>query len=444
MNSAKVLIMGAAGRDFHNFNMVFRDNPDYEVVAFTAAQIPNIEGRRYPAELAGAFYPEGIPIFAESELERVIDERAVDQVVFSYSDVAHDVLMHKASRVLARGADFRLLGPRATMLRSTKPVISVCAVRTGAGKTPAARKVAGIVRREGHRVAVIRHPMPYGDLGRQAVQRFATREDLERGECTIEEREEYEPHIADGDVVYAGVDYEKVLRLAETETDVVLWDGGNNDTPFIVPDLEIVLIDPHRAGHERSYYPGEVNLLRARVIVLTKLDTADVQQIHAVRRTVHELNPTAIVIDSAMPVRLEDASMIRGKRVLIVEDGPTLTHGEMTFGAGVLAAHKYGAKELVDPRPAAVGSIRQTFAQYPHLTQVLPAMGYGGLQVDDLKQTIERVDCDLVVIATPVDLRRIIPIRQPTCRVTYELEEIGHPTLDEAVRDFLAKQVAHA
>jgi predicted GTPase len=444
MNSAKVLIMGAAGRDFHNFNMVFRDNPDYEVVAFTAAQIPNIEGRRYPAELAGAFYPEGIPIFAESELERVIDERAVDQVVFSYSDVAHDVLMHKASRVLARGADFRLLGPRATMLRSTKPVISVCAVRTGAGKTPAARKVAGIVRREGHRVAVIRHPMPYGDLGRQAVQRFATREDLERGECTIEEREEYEPHIADGDVVYAGVDYEKVLRLAETETDVVLWDGGNNDTPFIVPDLEIVLIDPHRAGHERSYYPGEVNLLRAGVIVLTKLDTADVQQIHAVRRTVHELNPTAIVIDSAMPVRLEDASMIRGKRVLIVEDGPTLTHGEMTFGAGVLAAHKYGAKELVDPRPAAVGSIRQTFAQYPHLTQVLPAMGYGGLQVDDLKQTIERVDCDLVVIATPVDLRRIIPIRQPTCRVTYELEEIGHPTLDEAVRDFLAKQVAHA
>lgn len=436
--------MGAAGRDFHNFNLVFRGNPHYEVVGFTAAQIPNIDSRKYPRALAGELYPEGIPISAEEELERLIAEHAIDQVVFSYSDISYDELMHKASRAVACGADFRLLGTRATMLRSTKPVVSVCGVRTGSGKTPAARKIARILRGEGLRVAVVRHPMPYGDLARQAVQRFATVEDLEQGECTIEEREEYEPHIADMDVVYAGVDYEKVLRLAESEADIILWDGGNNDTPFFVPDLEIVLIDVHRAGHERSYYPGEVNLLRAHVIVLTKLDTADVARIDAVRRSVHDFNPNAIVIDSAMPVHVDDPGMIRGKRVLVVEDGPTLTHGEMSFGAGVLAAHKYGAKELVDPRPAAVGSVGQTFAQYPHVNQVLPAMGYGKQQVHDLEETIGRVDCDLVVIASPVDLRRIIQIHKPTCRVTYELEELGRPTLREVVLDFLARQVGHA
>jgi predicted GTPase len=441
MQRRKVLIMGAAGRDFHNFNVVFRDNPRYQVVAFTAAQIPNIEGRWYPPALAGRLYTEGIPIFAESDLERLITEYAIDHVVFSYSDVAHEDVMHCASRAVALGADFCMLGARSTMLPAKRPVISVCAVRTGCGKTPTARKVAAILRAEGLRVAVVRHPMPYGDLARQVVQRFAKLEDLSKANCTIEEREEYEPHIAGGDVVYAGVDYEKVLRLAESEADIIVWDGGNNDIPFFLPNLEIVLIDPHRAGHERSYYPGEVNLRRANVVVLVKLDTANDCDVDAVRRSIHEINPHATLIDSAMPVQVDNPTIIRGKRVLVVEDGPTLTHGKMGFGAGVLAANKHGAKALVDPRRAAVGSIRHTFAAHPHIAHLLPAMGYGTEQVHELEATIARVDCDLVVVATPVDLGRIIHIRQPTCRVTYELEEIGRPSLHEVIRSFLPSQV---
>jgi predicted GTPase len=437
MRRTRVLILGAAGRDFHNFNVVFRDDPTCEVVAFTAAQIPNIAGRIYPPELAGKLYPTGIPIFPEAQLESLIRERCVDQVVFSYSDVSHVDVMHKASRAVAAGADFRLLSARATMLRATRPVVSVCAVRTGCGKSPAARKLAGLFRQAGLRVAVVRHPMPYGDLARQTVQRFATLDDLARQDCTIEEREEYEPHVAAGDLVFAGVDYGRVLRLAESESDVIVWDGGNNDTPFFVPDLEIVLVDPHRAGHERTYFPGEVNLLRAHVIVLTKLDTASVEQIQAVRRSVHELNPGAVVIESAMPVRVDEPSVIRGQRVLVIEDGPTLTHGEMRFGAGVLAAQQYGARDLVDPRPAAVGSLRQTLAQYPHIGHVLPAMGYGRGQVRELEATIRQVDCDSVVIATPVDLRRLVRIDRPACRVRYEVEEIGRPNFADVLQKML-------
>jgi predicted GTPase len=420
-----VIIMGAAGRDFHNFNVVFRSNPNYRIVAFTAAQIPNIAGRTYPPELAGPFYPKGIPVIPEEEFESVIMAHTVDQVVFAYSDVSHEEVMHKASRALAAGADFRLLGPRSTMLHSTKPAISVCAARTGAGKSPVARKIAGWVRAEGRRVAVIRHPMPYGDLAQQAVQRFGTLEDLRQARCTIEEREEYEPHISHGDVVFAGVDYERVLRLAESEADVILWDGGNNDFSFVEPDLEIVLVDPHRAGHERHYFPGEINLLRAEVIVITKMDTADPANVEAVRQTIKTANPKAQVIESTMPLTVEDASAIRNKRVLVIEDGPTVTHGGMVYGAGILAAKQYGASVLVDPKAAAVGSLRETFQANPHLECLLPAMGYGAEQLHDLEQTVNRVVCDLVLIATPVDLRRLINIRQPTLRVRYEFEETG-------------------
>lgn len=439
MERIRILIMGAAGRDFHNFNVVFRDNPTYEVVAFTAAQIPNIVGRTYPPILAGPLYPQGIPIHVEEELCALIEMQHIDQVVFSYSDLSHEEVMHRASRVIAKGADFRLLGARATMLHANKPVISVCAVRTGCGKSPAARKIANLLSEQGQRVAVIRHPMPYGELAKQAVQRFATMEDLQRHECTIEEREEYEPHIAQGHVVYAGVDYAQILHQAEAEADILLWDGGNNDLPFFVPDLEIVLVDPHRAGHERTYFPGEVNFLRADVLILTKLDTADATQILTVRKNIHAFNPQATVIDSVMPVTVDTPVLLRGKRVLVVEDGPTLTHGGMRFGAGVLAAHKFGASELVDPRPHAVGSIQQTFAEYPHIDSLLPAMGYGSTQIHELEQTIERTPCDVVVVATPIDLRRLIDIRQPTVRVTYELEEIGQPTLRDVVRDFLRR-----
>jgi predicted GTPase len=444
MGQTKVLIMGAAGRDFHNFNVVFRQDPRYQVVAFTAAQIPNIAGRLYPPTLAGPLYPEGIPIHAEEQLESLIDAQRVEQVVFAYSDLSHEAVMHKASQVMARGADFRLLGPRATMLASTKPVISVCAVRTGCGKSPAARKIAAILRREGLRVAVVRHPMPYGDLAKQAVQRFADLDDLSRSECTIEEMEEYEPHIVSGDLVYAGVDYERILRLAEAEADVILWDGGNNDWSFFASDLEIVLVDPHRAGHERSYYPGEVNLRRAQVLVLTKLDSAGPEQILALRESLKTYNPSAAVIESSMPISLTDPDAVRGKRVLVVEDGPTLTHGGMSFGAGVLAARKWGAGELVDPRPWAVGSLRRTFADYPHIGPLLPAMGYGSQQMCELEETIRGVECDVVVIATPVDLRRLLQIAQPICRVTYELEEMGRPTLRDVVRGFLQKVKTHA
>ncbi len=444
MGQTKVLIMGAAGRDFHNFNVCFRQDPRYQVVAFTAAQIPNIAGRLYPPTLAGPLYPEGIPIHAEEQLESLIDVQQVEQVVFAYSDLSHEAVMHKASQVMARGADFRLLGPRATMLASTKPVISVCAVRTGCGKSPAARKIAAILRREGLRVAVVRHPMPYGDLAKQAVQRFADLDDLTRADCTIEEMEEYEPHIVSGDLVYAGVDYERILRQAEAEADVILWDGGNNDWSFFASDLEIVLVDPHRAGHERSYYPGEVNLRRAQVLVLTKLDSAGPEQILALRESLKTYNPSAAVIESSMPISLTDPEAVRGKRVLVVEDGPTLTHGGMSFGAGVLAARKWGAGELVDPRPWAVGSLRRTFADYPHIGPLLPAMGYGSQQVCELEETIRGVECDVVLIATPVDLRRLLQIAQPTRRVTYELEEMGRPTLRDVVRGFLQKVKTHA
>jgi predicted GTPase len=444
MARTRVVILGAAGRDFHNFNVVFREDPSIEVVAFTAAQIPGIEGRRYPPDLAGRLYPEGIPILPEASLAELIVERRIDQVVFSYSDVSHEEVMHKASLAVARGADFRLLSARSTMLRSKKPVISLCAVRTGSGKSPAARRIASILRRNGLRVAIVRHPMPYGDLSRQAVQRFGSMDDLAEADCTIEEREEYEPHLAVGAVVYAGVDYEKILRRAETEADLILWDGGNNDTSFYAPDLEIVVLDPHRAGHERTYYPGEVNFLRADVFLLNKMDSADRSQIDAVLRNVHAFNPRAQVVSCAMPVAADNPSSIRGKRVLVIEDGPTLTHGGMAFGAGALAARKHGAAELVDPRPYAVGTIAEAFARHPHLENILPALGYGAAQTRELEETIRRVPCDLVLIATPVDLRRLIKIDRPACRISYELAEIGKPDLDDIIGGFLGKLGKHA
>ncbi len=439
MHVTTVLIMGAAGRDFHNFNVVFRDHSEYRVVAFTAAQIPNIAGRRYPPELAGSLYPLGIPIHPEEELESLIATHKVAQVIFSYSDISHEDVMHQASRVLAAGADFSFLGGRRTMVSAKKPVVSVCAVRTGAGKSPATRRIASLLREEGLRVVVIRHPMPYGDLANQAVQRFARLDDLRTAGCTIEEMEEYEPHIREGYVVFAGVDYERVLREAEPEADVLVWDGGNNDTPFIVPDLEIVLLDPHRAGHERTYFPGEVNLIRADVLVLTKMDTASQEQVHVVRANIRQLNPKAVVLETTMPVTVDLPHLIKGKRVLVVEDGPTLTHGGMSFGAGVLAAKQEEAGELVDPRAYAVGTIQQTFIQYPHIGRVLPAMGYGATQIRELEDTINRVPCDVVLIATPVDLGRIIPIKHPTCRVMYSLEERGTPGLREVLQGIILK-----
>ena len=435
----KVLILGAAGRDFHNFNVVFRNNPAYEVVAFTAAQIPDIAGRRYPRELAGPGYPDGIPIAEERDLEKLIREREVEVVVFSYSDIQHLNLMHLASRVVAAGADFWLLGTEHTQLKSSVPVISICAVRTGCGKSPLSRKVAAELRRAGLKVVAIRHPMPYGDLAAQAVQRFATQEALERQLCTIEEREEYEPHLVHGTVVYAGVDYEGILRQAEREADVILWDGGNNDTPFYVSDLEIVVADPHRPGHELAYYPGEVNLRRAQVVVINKVDTAAAENIAAVRRNIQQANPKAQIIETACRVSVENPELIRGKRVLVVEDGPTLTHGEMQYGAGVVAARQSGAAELVDPRPYAVGSIRGTFERYSHLTTLLPAMGYGAAQRHELEETINRTPCDVVVIATPIDLGQILKIKHPSVRVGYEIEERSQPGVTELIAGFVQK-----
>jgi predicted GTPase len=439
MQKIRVLIMGAAGRDFHNFNVAFRDNPEYDVVAFTATQIPNIEDRKYPPELAGKHYPQGIPIYPEIELESLIEKLQIDQVIFSYSDVSHELVMHEASRAMAKGADFRLLGARATMLKSRKPLVSVCAVRTGAGKSPASRKIVRLLKHAGLRVAVIRHPMPYGDLIKQAVQRFTTIADLKRNDCTIEEMEEYEPHLVNGALVYAGVDYEKILRQAEDEADIILWDGGNNDLPFYESDLEIVLVDPHRPNHERTYFPGEVNFLRADVAIISKINTADPGNIEMVHRNIRQYNPTARVIDAEMPITLENPESIRNKRVLVVEDGPTLTHGGMSYGAGVIAATKYGAKEIIDPRPYAVGSIKETFVQYPKTGKLLPAMGYGNEQMKDLEETINRTDCDLVIIGTPIDLRRIIQIEHPTSRLVYELEEVGHLTLEEVLRPIIEK-----
>jgi len=435
----KVLILGAAGRDFHNFNVFFRNNPLYRVVAFTATQIPDIAGRRYPAELGGPEYSDGIPIAEEKDLEKLIRERGIDVVVFSYSDVAHQTLMHLASRVLAAGADFWLLGAQHTQLKSSVPVISICAVRTGCGKSPLSRKVAAELRRAGLKIVAIRHPMPYGDLAAQAVQRFATLADLERHHCTIEEREEYEPHLVHGTVVYAGVDYEKILRQAEKEADVILWDGGNNDTPFYFSDLEIVVADPHRPGHELAYYPGEVNLRRAQVVVINKVDTAAPENVATVRRNIEQANPGARVIETACRVSVDDPAQICGKRVLVVEDGPTLTHGEMCYGAGVVAARQYGAAELVDARPYAVGSIRSTFEKYSHMTTLLPAMGYGDMQRHELEETINRTPCDVVVIATPVDLARILNIKHPTVRVGYEIEERSPHGVTELIAEFAKK-----
>ncbi|MEW5938384.1 MAG: cyclic 2,3-diphosphoglycerate synthase [Chloroflexota bacterium] len=436
----KTLIMGAAGRDFHNFNTFFRGNKDYEVAAFTATQIPDIEGRLYPPELAGSLYPKGIPIHAEEELVDLIKKHGVEQVIFAYSDVPHEYVMHKASIVNAAGADFRLMGRKYTQVKSNKPVVSVCAVRTGSGKSQTTRRVSLILREMGYKVAAIRHPMPYGNLIRQEVQRFADYEDLDEQECTIEEREEYEPHIDNGVIVYAGVDYEKIVRQAEREVDIVLWDGGNNDFPFYVSDFQIVVADPHRPGHESTYHPGETNARSADVFVINKVDTANPDSVIALRESLRKLNPTAIQIEAASPLFVEDPEAIRGKRVLVIEDGPTLTHGEMAYGAGYVAARRFGAKEIVDPRPFAVKSIAATYEKYPKTGPILPAMGYGEKQMNDLQETINGSDVDMVIVGTPIDLKRIIKINKPSQRVRYELQEIGQPTLQDLLMKKFGKK----
>ena len=432
----KVLIMGAAGRDFHNFNTFFRDNEAYEVVAFTATQIPYINDRKYPAELSGKLYPNGVAIHDESELEALIMQHDVDQVVFAYSDVKYEYVMHKSAQVNALGCDFILMGPKYTALKSTKPVISICAVRTGAGKSQTTRAIATILREAGKKVAAVRHPMPYGDLVKQAVQRFATVEDLKKHDCTIEEMEEYEPHVTVGNIIYAGVDYEAILRAAEKEADVILWDGGNNDFMFYKADLAITVADPHRAGNETSYYPSEVNMRMADVIVINKIDTADRAGVEAVLASANALNPDATIVMAASPLTVDDPKAIRGKKVLVVEDGPTLTHGEMKYGAGTVAALQFGARELIDPRPFAVGEIKATFDKYPNIGVLLPAMGYSEQQLKDLEVTINTSGAELIVIGTPIDLRRIVEIKIPAVRVGYDLQEIGHPTL----RDILSER----
>jgi len=437
-----VIIIGAAGRDFHNFNTFYRNNPDFNVVAFTAAQIPDIDGRKYPAALAGELYPEGIPIFAQDELPELIKRYEVDICNFAYSDVTYQHVMNLSSVVNAAGANFFLLGPKDTMIKSTKPVIAVCATRTGCGKSQTSRRIIEILMEKGLKVVAIRHPMPYGDLVAQKVQRFATVEDLARQKCTIEEMEEYEPHIVRGNVIYAGVDYEAILRAAEKDPggcDIILWDGGNNDFPFYQPDLMVTIADPHRPGAELSYYPGEVNLRIADVVILNKIDSAYPENIRIVRDNIRKVNPTALVVDAASPISVDDISVIRGKRVLVIEDGPTLTHGEMKIGAGVVAAEKYGASELIDPRPYVVGKLAETFGIYPNIGHLLPAMGYGDQQIKDLEETINNTDCDSVVIATPIDLNRLIKIRKPNTRVYYDLQEIGQPDLDTILDDFLKK-----
>ena len=439
MPPIRTIIMGAAGRDFHNFNVFFRDNPDYEVVAFTATQIPDIEGRTYPPELAGSRYPKGIPIYAESDLVKLIKEQNIDQVIFAYSDVPHEVVMHKGSMVMAASADFRLMGTKSTEIKSTKPVVAVCAVRTGSGKSQTTRRVSLILRDMGYKVAAIRHPMPYGDLAKQAVQRFADYSDLDKHETTIEEREEYEPHIDNGVIVYAGVDYEKILRQAEQEADIILWDGGNNDFPFYVPDLLIVVADPHRPGHELTYHPGETNARSADVFVINKVDTAEPENVLKVRENLRSVNPDAIIIEGASPLFVDNPNAIRGKRVLVIEDGPTLTHGEMAYGAGYIAARRYGAAEIVDPRPFAVRSIKATYEKYPKTGPILPAMGYGEEQMHDLEETIKNADVDMLVIGTPIDLTRVITLDKPSQRVRYELQEIGKPTLKDILEEKFGK-----
>jgi predicted GTPase len=433
----KVLIMGAAGRDFHNFNVAYRDDPEVEVVAFTATQIPGIEDRRYPPALAGTRYPDGIPIRPEEELSNMIERLAVDEVVFAYSDVSHEYVMHRGSEVLAAGAAFTLLGPDATMLDSTKPVAAICAVRTGSGKSQTTRAVVRALRDQGKTTVVVRHPMPYGDLVAQRVQRFASYEDLLEAKATVEEREEYEAHLAAGSVVYAGVDYEEILKAAQAEADVVLWDGGNNDLPFFRPNVHLVVADPHRAGHETTYHPGETNLRMADVIVINKCDTAEPEKIEAVEATARELNPTAVVIRADSPVTVDDPDALEGKRVLVIEDGPTLSHGEMTYGAGVVAARQHGAAEIVDPRPYAMGSLKAVYGRYP-VGPVLPAMGYSAGQIQELEQAIDRAPVDVVVIATPVDLAKVADIRKPSVRVRYELQERdGYPTIAELLKERL-------
>jgi predicted GTPase len=431
----RVLILGAAGRDFHNFNVHFRNNPDYEVVAFTATQIPNIDDRRYPAELAGSRYPKGIPIEPEAKLSQLIQELAVDVVVFGYSDVSHEHVMHVGSEAMAAGADYLLLGPRHTMIKSRVPVVAVCAVRTGSGKSQTSRRVAAILREAGKRVVVIRHPMPYGDLAKQAVQRFESYSDLEKHNVTIEEREEYEPHLQAGCVVFAGVDYGRILSEAEEEADIVIWDGGNNDTSFYQADHYITVVDPHRADHAARYFPGETNVRMADVIVVNKVGTAGFEEVETARQIAWKMNPGATFVEAASPIYVEDGAQMRGKRVLVVEDGPTLTHGEMPYGAGWVAARRYGAAEIIDPRPYAVGSIRETYEKYPTTGDVLPAMGYGEEQTNELAQTIENTPADLVLIASPIDLRKLIKINKPAQRVRYELQEIGEPTLADVLRD---------
>ncbi len=440
MKKKNVIIIGAAGRDFHNFNTYFRNNESYNVVAFTAAQIPDIDDRKYPAELAGSLYPNGIPIHAEEELIDLIKKYNVDDCVFSYSDVPYQRVMNTSSQVNAAGANFILLGPKRTMIKSTKPVIAVCATRTGCGKSQTSRKVIETLMEEGLKVVAIRHPMPYGNLIDQKVQRFATVDDLKKHKCTIEEMEEYEPHVIRGNVIYAGVDYEAIVRAAENDPDgcdVILWDGGNNDFSFYKPDLTITVADPHRPGNELSYYPGEVNMRLADVIIINKMDTASPEGVQTVRESINKVNPNAIVIDGASPIKVDKPEVIRGKRVLVIEDGPTLTHGEMKIGAGTVAARKYNAAECVDPRPYTVGKLSETFQIYPNIGKLLPAMGYGEQQIKDLEATIENTDCDSVIIGTPIDLNRIVKINKPNTRVYYDLQEIGHPTLQEILGDFI-------
>jgi predicted GTPase len=432
-----VIIIGAAGRDFHNFNTCYKDKDEYNVVAFTAAQIPDIEGRVYPAELAGSLYPDGIPIFSEKNLPDLIRELHADVCVFSYSDVSYRDVMSLSSIVNAAGADFKLHGTAGTMIKSSKPVIAVGAVRTGCGKSQTSRKVIELLMEKGQKVVAVRHPMPYGDLAAQKVQRFETLDDLEQHNCTVEEMEEYEPHIVRGNVIYAGIDYEAILREAEKEADVIVWDGGNNDFPFYEPDLMITLVDPHRPGHELNYYPGEVNLRLADVVVINKVETAKPEGIQTVRDNIEKVNPGAVIIDAASPITVDKPDLIRGKRVLVVEDGPTLTHGGMKIGAGTVAARKFGATEVVDPRPYAAGRIQQTFEIYPEIGILLPAMGYGKEQLADLEETIHNTDCDTVIVGTPIDLSRIIKIDKPAVRVGYDLQEIGKPDLNEVITGFM-------
>ena len=444
MARIKTIIMGAAGRDFHNFNVIYRDNDGYDVVAFTATQIPNIDGRKYPALLAGRLYPKGIPIVDESGLERLIRKHGVHEVVFSYSDVPYAYVMSRSSIANAAGAHFKVLGAAPTMIRSTKPVISVCAVRTGSGKSQTSRRIIEILMAQGLKVVAVRHPMPYGDLAAQKVQRYAEISDLKKHKCTVEEMEEYEPHVERGNVIYAGVDYEAILRAAEQDPkgcDVVIWDGGNNDMPFYVPDLHIVVADPLRVGNELTYYPSEANLRMADAVVINKVDTADIGAINQLRANIRKVNATAVMIDAASPIFVKHPERIAGKRALVIEDGPTLTHGEMKFGAGIVAAHKFGASEIVDPRPYTVGTITETFRKYPGIGTLLPAMGYGDEQLKDLQATINKVPCDVVIIGTPIDLNRIVKIRKPTVRVMYELQEVGQPDLKGLLATFITRHL---